>query len=327
MKTGTIYILMALLLHGFYVQSQSNILFQSQDPLPLKLNYSKKKVINKTNDSTYIKSQLQYKLTANWKKIEIHLRVRGHFRKSYCDNAPLKIKISKNKAKGTLFEGNKNLKLVLPCQTTPLDKDYVLKEYIAYKMYGLFSPYHFKTRKVVFNSKTKPFDGFLIEDDKTVAKRFQAKISDQKIVHSHLEARATTVHSFFQFLIGNTDFFYAPKHNIKFIEWEDNIQILPYDFDLSGFVNPNYGAKNKALGIENLTKRQYKGIKRDPRVMEEVRQLYLAKEEEIFTLLEKEKKFFTNQKEYEWARAYIDSFYALIKEDSQFQSEIVQAAR
>jgi len=318
---------MALLLHGLFVQSQSNILFQSQDPLSLKLNYSKKKLLKKTNDSTYIRSQLRYKLSANWEKIEIRLRVRGHFRKSYCDIAPLKIKISKNKAKGTLFEGNKNLKLVLPCQTTPVSKDYVLKEYIAYKIYSLFSPYHFKTRKVVFTSQLKPFDGFLIEDDKTVAKRFKGKIYEANIEYSNLEARATTIHSFFQFLIGNSDFFYAPKHNLKFFQGEDSIEILPYDFDLSGFVNPDYGFKNESIGIENLAKRQYKGVKRDPMVMEEVRQLFLSKKEEIFALLKKEKEFFMDLKQYEWAFNYIASFYAIINDDNRFQLEIVQAAR
>jgi len=335
MKGNTGFLLIVLfLMHGLAAQSTSNALFQSEIPLLLKSNFSKKRLLHKTNDSTYIKSQLLYKSTFEWENIEILLRVRGHFRKANCKNTPLKIKIPQKTSKGTLFEGNKSLKLVLPCQSTPLAKDYLLKEYIAYQIYAKLSPLHFKTRKVVFNvKKTKKdnqnnfFNGFIIEDDKTVAKRFKAKIFNQKIVLSDLDARSTTVHSFFQFLIGNTDFIFAPPHNLKRVQLHNQIQILPYDFDLTGFVNPDYAHKSAGLGKRNLEKRQYKGLKRNRMLLEEVRSYFLSLEQEIFALVEKEKSFFSADEEYIKALNYIASFYAILKEDSRFETEIVQAAQ
>ena len=40
------------------------------------------------------------------------------------------------------------MKLVLPCRTDDEKNDNILKEYLAYKVYELVSPYHFKTRRV-----------------------------------------------------------------------------------------------------------------------------------------------------------------------------------
>ncbi len=335
MKGNTSFLLIVLfLMHGLAAQSTSNALFQSEIPLPLKFNFSKKRLLHKTNDSTYIKSKLLYKSTVQWESIEIQLRVRGHFRKANCKNTPLKIKIPQKTSIGTLFEGNKSLKLVLPCQSTALAKDYLLKEYIAYQIYAKLSPLHFKTRKVVFNvKKTKKenqnnfFNGFLIEDDKTVAKRFNAKIFNQKIVLSDLDPRSTTIHSFFQFLIGNTDFIFDPPHNLKRVQLNDQIQVLPYDFDLTGFVNPNYVHKSVGLGKRNLEIRQYKGFKRDRTLLEEVRRYFLSLEQEIVALMEKEKRFFSAEEEYNKALNYITSFYAILKENSRFETEIVQAAQ
>ena len=58
------------------------------------------------------------------------------------------MKIKKSNYKNTIFDGNKKMKLVLPCRTDDEKNDNILKEYLAYKVYELVSPYHFKTRRV-----------------------------------------------------------------------------------------------------------------------------------------------------------------------------------
>ena len=89
------------------------------------------------------------------------------------------MKIKKDQYKGTIFDGNKTMKLVLPCKIESENNDNILQEFIAYKIYEKVSPYHFKTKRVnidfteIRGKKTKSFElkGFLIEDDKRVAKR------------------------------------------------------------------------------------------------------------------------------------------------------------
>ena len=97
---------------------------------------------------------------------------------------PIKMKIKKRLSDKTIFSGNTSLKMVLPCKNEKDNNDNIIKELIAYKIYEILSPFHFKTRRlqIEFNNKTqkgkKKYDlkGFLIEDDDKLAKRFEARI-------------------------------------------------------------------------------------------------------------------------------------------------------
>ena len=110
-------------------EKQSNELFLSDDPLPIKLSYSNKVLRKETNDSTYIDSEISYmNATGSWDTLEMKIRARGNYRRENCFFPPVKLKIKKSSSEGTVFEGNKKLKLVLPCV---LQKDYndkVIKE-------------------------------------------------------------------------------------------------------------------------------------------------------------------------------------------------------
>ena len=45
------------------------------------------------------------------------------------------MKIKKDQTAGTIFEGNKTMKLVLPCKLESENNDNILQEFIAYKIY------------------------------------------------------------------------------------------------------------------------------------------------------------------------------------------------
>ena len=102
----------------------------------------------KTTDSTYIETDLNFFQEDKWNTIHVSLRARGNFRRAKCYFPPIKMKIKKSQTKNTVFNGNKSLKLVLPCKIENENNDNILQEYIAYKIYEIISPYHFKTRRV-----------------------------------------------------------------------------------------------------------------------------------------------------------------------------------
>ena len=123
------------------------LLFQDNYPLLMQLQFSTKDMKKNTNDSTYIKSTLFIQNEeSTWDSLKIKLRARGNHRRQNCYYVPLKLKLKKKVSRGTIFEGNTKLKLVLPCLLEKDNDDLVLKEYMAYKLYELISPYHFKTR-------------------------------------------------------------------------------------------------------------------------------------------------------------------------------------
>ena len=62
-----------------------------------------------TDDTTFIKVNLEYYNNNKWNNLSVNLRARGNFRRSKCYFPPIKVRIKKSEAEGTLFEGNKNL--------------------------------------------------------------------------------------------------------------------------------------------------------------------------------------------------------------------------
>lgn len=337
-----------VLVNGSFGQDLKNVgqypkvseLFNNQETLLLKLGYSNKEVKQKTNDSTYITTDLSYQVkNGSWKTLEVAIRARGNFRRNNCYFTPLKIKIAKSISKGTLFEGNKKLKLVMPCLDCKNGNDDVVKEYMAYKMYEVISPYHFKTRLVkidfteIKGKKTtrKILFGILIEDLKKVADRYNGQVL-KRLTHPLAQDATNSVrNTFFQFMIANTDFSTVYQHNQKLLFVDKKAIPVPYDFDFSGFVDTDYAfvsyAKRDKLGITKVTQRRYRGFERDVRVFEQVRGEFLRNKIQIDDIMTRYKPFFRDSKKFFKAKNFISSFYQIISDDPKYTTSIVSMAR
>lgn len=315
-------------------------LFLTDEVMDISLNYSNKDLKKETNDSTYITTFLKYK-TANytWDSLEVDLRRRGNFRLKTCYYAPLKLKFKKKNIKDTPFEGNKNLKMVLPCLLEKDKDDNVIKEYLAYKIYEILSPYHFKTRLLNLdyvedrgkNSKSHQIKAFLIEDDKHVASRVGGKVLDRNVHPMNQLAIESVRNSFFQFMIGNTDFSDAYQHNSKLIFMEGQIIPIPYDFDMSGFVNTSYATVSQvgkqSLPITSVTERVYRGFNREIETYTEVRLDFLAKRLPILAELDKCENMFENNKEFDICKQFVNDFFTILMDDKKYDAQIVSQAR
>ncbi len=316
-------------------------LFQSEEPLPVRLRYSDKDMRKDTNDSTYIMSTMGYqKPDGSWDSLEIRAHARGNWRRENCFLTPVMVKFKKKDVEGTVFEGQKEMKLVLPCRNNDLGQDYVIKEYMAYKIYEPISPFHFKTRRLAIEmtdekgnkSKTYQVEGFLIEDIDEIAGRFEANKMKRNVHPLQQDDLTSVQNDFFQYLIGNTDFSSAYQHNEKllFVKGRQAIPI-PYDFDMCGLVNANYAVvseiQGEVLALNSVTERLFRGFKRDPALFEQVRQQYRDQRGEIMRRVEALKSSFRNEKQYEEARNYVVSFFTVLDDPAKFQSEILNKAR
>jgi hypothetical protein len=365
-----LYILLLSCLFDAEAQQINNRLFESKEILPLKLQYTNKQVKKDTDKKNAIYTDLFYKADDQWDTVPVSLRARGNFRRAACYFPPLKIYLKKGITKNTPFQGHKNLKIVLPCLLKKRSNDDVLKEYLAYKIYEALADVHFKTRLATISyvdtrgekSEIHPLTAFLpqnklndlyeykgeeafafrkpkkyqllailIEDDKKVAKRHNAKILERFVHPLNQEEVASTTNAFFQFMIGNTDFSTAYQHNQKLI-FKDLATIpIPYDFDMSGLVNASYSVvsnvQNDPLDITKVTERKYRGFKRSTSNFQKVRNHFLQKQPEILELIEAHKKYFEDPKSFQEAKNYILSFFSIIQSDSEFNLKIVQEAR
>ena len=317
------------------VEQKSDLLFNDQKPLKIKLSYSNDVIRSETDDTTYVKTDMSFWHDDKWNDLEVSLRARGNFRRSKCYFPPIKMKIKKSKAEGTLFEGNKNLKLVVPCLLQKEKNDNIVQEFIAYKLYEKISPFHFQTRIVeiefveIKKRKTvmHQLKGFLIEDDKRVADRFEGK-SFERYIHPKAMDDVTSIqNSMFQFMIGNTDFSVAYQHNGKLLYANKKIYPLPYDFDLCGLVDASYAIVNSNLGISSVKERKYRGFKRDESLVQDVRDQFLSKKSQFLQIINGQEPLFELASEFESTKAYLSSFFEILENDKQFSRVVIQNMR
>jgi hypothetical protein len=229
--------------------------------------------------------------------------------------------------------------MVLPCLLQSSKNNMVVKEYMAYRIYNLISAYHFNTRildielEEIRGGKIRnhKFKGFLIEDDKNVAKRHNGKVLD-RFIHPLAQDTLTSIrNAFFQYMIGNTDFSVGYGHNQKLLFIDNKIMPVPYDFDMSGLCNTSYSTVSQIQGeelpITSVTQRMYRGFKRPNRYFLQVRKEFIDNKQEVFAVIDECKPLFDNPKEFNKAREYIDQFYDVLENDKKFKSRIVDKAR
>ena len=317
-------------------------LFRSNEIIPIKLSFSNKNVRNNTNDSTYIKTDLIYKETMNatsWDTIKIKLRARGNFRRANCYFPPIKVKIKKKAYKNTLFNKNKTLKFVLPCLLEKSNNDNIVREYMAYQLFEIISPYHFKTRLTnidftqIKRKKTieRQLKGIIIEDDKRVAKRHDGKVYKRSIHPMNLDHLTSIRNDLFQYMIGNTDFSSGYQHNGKLIFINKKMMPIPYDFDMSGLVNASYSTvskiQNQELEITEVTDRVYRGFKRDEGLLQKVRLEFIDNKSKILETIDRLEPYFEDPKKFKNSRNYILEFFEIIINDQSFKAKISNRGR
>lgn len=315
-------------------------LFKKDELFKIHLSYSKINILTNSNDSTYIQSKLKYELNdGSLDSIDIKIRARGNYRRLNCYYLPLTLKIKKEASQGTIFQEDKKLKIVLPCLNSNRSNDHIVKEYIAYKIFELISPYHFETKllSVQLNekksSKIMEHDllGIFIQDDKKTASVNKGKRTKRKIHPYVQDPVSSTRNALFQYMIGNTDYSIAYQHNEKLFFIDDKIVPIPYDFDMSGLVNTSYAVvsaiKNKTLPITRVTQRLYRGFKVDDEILEQTRNDFLNQETNVYALIDSYQKYFRDKKEFTKCKRFIEGFYDLIKDDKKFQKNISDKQR
>jgi hypothetical protein len=127
-------------------------LFQSDEPLYLTLSMDIKTVfLNREGEESHPAEISYTDPEGNKTTIPIKINVRGHFRKesNNCDFPPLRLNFSDSTVVNTIFDGQDKIKLVTHCQSRlDLYEQNVLKEYLAYKLYNLFTEESYLVRLV-----------------------------------------------------------------------------------------------------------------------------------------------------------------------------------
>ncbi len=269
---------------------------------------------------------------------EIKIRVRGNFRRQArnCSFPPLRLNVKKKRVKGTLFEGQDKLKLVVPCrQGNPAYEQYLLLEYLVYRMYNELTDFSFRVRlvEVAFEDTEGRWGryetyGFLIEDEEAMAERNRGALLDQERHHPEaMDRTQVTLLALFQYMIGNTDWSVPALHNIKLVHQPDQLypHPVPYDFDFCGFINTPYALPPAGLPIKKVTDRHYQGYCRSNEELAPLVALFQEKRAVFVDLLEREVPLRSRYRKE--ALAFLDDFYGVIDDLDRAQRVFGQQCR
>lgn len=243
-------------------------LFDADDVLQVKLSGNIKALFNDRGDNAaYHPLLLTYKEGDKEISLPLKAKTRGNFRRdrANCSYPPILLNFQKTTNANTVFHEQDKMKLVVPCQ----GDQYVIKEYLVYKLYNLITPASYRARlaKVVFydsarNKEVGNFFTFLLEEDEQMAKRNGTHVLERKMIRGESTETETFLKmAVFQYMIGNTDWSVPYLHNIRILSFDSSTipSVVPYDFDHAGIVNAPYAMPPEELALRSTQDRRFRG--------------------------------------------------------------------
>jgi hypothetical protein len=312
--------------------------FQSDEIIKISLKFDIKTFIRTKHKEEYQKAMLTiYNLDNSKMEKEISIRARGITRKSICYLPPIKLNFKKTESDNDSLNDINSLKLVTHCKNSDLYEQYLLKEFLVYRMYNLLTDSSFRVKLLQIDyldseDKMKPITryGFIIESNDHLAERLHGiRIEREGVNTWDTDSYHTSLTALFQYMIGNTDWAIPVPHNFKLIKPSvpnSSILAIPYDFDYSGMVNTVYAVPDENLGIETVRTRVYRGycLPSDDHY-QRLFKLFLANKQAMFSLVEDFELL--DKKSQPEILEYLEEFYEIIESPALAKQEIIDFCR
>jgi hypothetical protein len=321
----TFFFLLCILPVWGYAQTG---LFDSDSVLDLRLSGDIRGLMNDRSDNpgdhnitlTYLEAGVE-------RSIPISSRTRGNFRRKLgdCIYPPVMLIFKGSQNANTLFHEQQKLKLVLPCK----DDDYVVREYMAYRIYNLVTPKSFRVRlvKLTLDDTRKkkvqePFYAMLLEEEDQMAKRNNAIPIEKQIPAVLANTSSFLNMAVFQYMIGNTDWSVEYLQSIKLITPDSSAApfAVPYDFDHAGLVDAPYARPPEPLKLFSVRERRFRGYcLNDLGEYKPSFELFNSLRNDIHLLYQSAPYLNTGYKN--WIRKYVDDFYTTINDPAKMKKD------
>lgn len=270
--------------------------------------------------------------------LAIKAKTRGHWRlkPSQCDFPPLRLDFPKEQPGSSPFAGQDKLKLTTPCRGKSAEyEQYVLREFLVYKIYNYLTPLSFRARlaRITYadsagRSDTLTRYSFFVEDQRKMAERNGGGILEtQGARFADLDFDQVGLVSAFEYLIGGTDWSVYGLHNIRLVKSNqgDKIVPVPYDFDWTGIVWTRYSFPDSRLPIKTVRQRLYRGQCRTPEQWAPVLARFNEQKDAIYALYDRLPDL--DPKYGKQTKQYLDDFYRIIDEPKAVRREFIAACR
>ena len=234
----------------------------------------------------------------------------------------------------TLFAGESMLPLTTHCARIAGYEQYLLKEYLAYRIYDVLSSNSLRVRlaRVTYRDSTgrlAPFEryAFFTEHFDSFARRHDAAVLPKQIVDPRqVDPQEMTSFDLFQYAIGNTDWSVIKGHNVLLVEREAGVVTpVPFDFDFSGLVNAKYATVSPEVSISNVKQRVFRGVC-DPKTdWEAAFAHFAARRDEVIALADEIPGLEPKQRD--GAVEYLEGAFATFASPERRRTLIVDACR
>ena len=201
----------------------------------------------------------------------IKLRARGNFRYRNCAFPPIRLDFDNVDFGYSDLNNIEDIKLVTHCDSSDIYEQYMLREYLTYKLLNIVTENSFRVRLLrirYYDIGSGDYNyeqyAFALEPMEMLLDRLGAvEIEDTIPVFETVDRELIENISIFQYMIGNSDWSLPILHNLKLVKFNgkdsSRMVVIPFDFDYCGFVNAHYAMARTDLGIESVRDRVYLG--------------------------------------------------------------------
>ena len=318
-------------------------LFESQETLALTIEAPMRDLLRNRKD------KLQYDATVTYTgadgtpvSVRAMIEPRGNHRLETCSFPPVRLEFDDTATAGTIFEGQKKLKVVTPCDRGNANRTWLLQEFGIYRAFNEITDFSYRVRMLDISYRDveakrwrREYPGFFIESHKELAARHGLKsIRPPAVRPDQFDATQLMNTLLFQYLVANTDFsvLKGPSgegccHNGRVFSRpgaETGWVVVPYDFDQAGVIDTDYALPDRRLRIRDVRSRLYRGFCWNNDELEPAIERFNARREAITAALAPEGISSSKQRS---ARRYVDRFFDIINEPEELQDHILDKCR
>ena len=298
-------------------------LFQSDTLLDLELRGPVRRLLQDLESSDVH----AFDVTAGGVTRPARVSAAGKSRRMVCEFPPLRLEMApESDLHGGPLAGQTLLRITPQCSSGARSQADVVEEYLAYRILNLITDLSYRVRLLRISyvdtasvDESRVDYAFVTESEYHLAERLGgAVLRIEALPKKRLnEAHAARIYVF-QYLIGNTDWSLVTAtgdehccHNGQLIDIDTAILYVPYDFDISGLVNPRYARPDPSLRIGRVRERMYRGYCGPPELLRQAIAHVAGQRDAILDLYRQAPVLST--KEREQGIGYLERFFRSAK--------------
>ena len=323
-------LLLSLIFSGSVVSGQNNTadtlkkkfaLFDSDELLEITLQFDLTTFLKKNPKTGSLDGMLIIPLSeTDTIDRKVKIKSRGEYRLQTCSFPPIMLNFKKSFPAYSDTGKIKKLKLVTHCQPGSVSDDNVLREYLVYKLFNVLTDTSYRVRLLRINyfdagKERKPVIqyGFFIEPLEILALRTNSSVvKTTNLTQKHIVPNSMDRTAIFFYMIAQWDWSVPGLHNVSVIVPSNYANTglgvsIPFDFDLTGVVNPSYGYPDEKMGITSNRDRLFNGICRSREEYQAALEKFKIKKESFYSVINDFP--YLNQRSKKDITGFLDQFF------------------